>query len=123
MSYDVTFLPPQDRISLNIYFSTMRITIFITVFYALIYKIYKLRLECVIYLFIFSSEFHILFLFTRWGINIYMMQTLAQLRFLAWGTFITMARANLMGEKIIILNKVLNKIKLIARSKSEEMER
>jgi hypothetical protein len=49
--------------------------------------------------------------------------TLEQLRFLAWGTIITVARAKLMGRKIIMLNKHLNKNKLIARRKSGKMER
>jgi hypothetical protein len=52
-----------------------------------------------------------------------MMQTLEQLRFLAWGTIITVAHVKLMGEKIIMLNKVLNKNKLIAKRKSGKMER
>jgi hypothetical protein len=74
-------------------------------------------------LLIISSEFHILFSFTRWDINICMMQTLKKMRFIAWGTIITMARAKLMGKNIIMLNKVLNKNTLIAGRKSEKMER
>jgi hypothetical protein len=52
-----------------------------------------------------------------------MMQTLKKMRFIAWGTIITMARAKLMGKNIIMLNKVLNKNTLIAGRKSEKMER
>jgi hypothetical protein len=95
MSYDVTFLPPQDRMSWNIYFFIMRITIFITVFYAIAYINLDWNES---YMFIISSEFHILFSFTRWDINICMMQTLEQLRFLAWGTIITMVRPKFLGK-------------------------
>jgi hypothetical protein len=61
--------------------------------------------------------------FTRRDINICIMQTLEQLRFLAWGTIITRGCAKLMGKILIMLNKVLNKNTLIARRKSETMER